>query len=261
MENYYENKIIKNQISFCLTDKATIDEREIHSYHEILLFLEGDAELFTINGRRVLKEPSIIIIPAETYHLLRTRKSPSFTRLKISFPSNVMENTPLEEMTSGIKVVDNLSEGLKTICDKLCGILRMNDKNADFYAYSAFLMLISELNMHDVDDDGEKQIVKNEFMNIIAEYISDNLSERLSIKKLSELVHISPSGITHTFKKEFGIPIHRYIIQKRLIFAKHLAQNGEPLCKIYSDVGFRDYSSFYKAYINYFGNAPSKDKT
>ena len=33
MKPYFENKITNNQISFCLTDKANIDEREIHSVY------------------------------------------------------------------------------------------------------------------------------------------------------------------------------------------------------------------------------------
>ena len=77
---------------------------------------------------------------------------------------------------------------------------------------------------------------------------------------MAEQVHISASGITHRFKKEFGIPIHKYIMQKRLIYAKRLVEEGKQLTKIYSDVGFKDYSSFYKAYMNYFGYAPSRDK-
>ena len=88
MKNYIENKITKNQISFCLTDKENIEEREIHSYHEILLYLEGDVELLTIEGRRTLKMPSLLIIPADTYHFFKPKNHLNFMRLKISFSAN-----------------------------------------------------------------------------------------------------------------------------------------------------------------------------
>ena len=159
-----------------------------------------------------------------------------------------------------IRIIENFNEEIKYICDKLVNILRKNGKNAEFHAYSAFLMLISELDLCDIGGEKESKINKKGPMNLIAEYISDNLSESLDIKSLAEIVHISSSGITHMFKKEFGIPIHKYIMQKRLIYAKRLIEKGEQLSKICADAGFKDYSSFYKAYTNYFGYAPSKDK-
>lgn len=260
MNNYFENKTINNQISFCLTNKPCIDEREIHSYHEILLYLEGDVELFTVNGHCNLKQPSLLIIPAESYHFLKPGIVPAFTRLKISFPVNIAENTPLKEIMGEMKVIDNFSDGLKFICDKLYGVLKENKKNSAFHAYSAFLMLVSELDMYDIDEDSYNNIRKKSVMNSVAEYISDNLSGNLDIKSIAEAMHISSSGITHMFKKEFGIPIHKYVVQKRLVYAKRLVERGEQLSEIYADAGFKDYSSFYKAYTNYFGCAPSKDK-
>lgn len=260
MRNYFENKITNNQISFCLTNKPCINEREIHSYHEILLYVEGNVELFTVNGHRKLNEPSLLIIPAENYHFLKSDTPPGFTRLKISFPTSSLENTPLQEMMDEIKIIDNFSGGLKLICDKLYHILKLNEKNSAFHAYAAFMMLVSELDMYDMDEDSYNPVQKNNTMNLVAEYIAKHLSGNLDIKTLAEVVHISPSGITHMFKKEFGIPIHKYIMQKRLVYAKRLIEQGEQLSKIYADAGFKDYSSFYKAYTNYFGCAPSKDK-
>lgn len=260
MKNYIENKITKNQISFCLTDKENIEEREIHTYHEILLYLEGDVDLLTMEGRHTLKTPSLLIIPAGTYHFFKPKNHLDFMRLKISFSANDLENEILSELMSKIRIIENFNEEIKYICDKLVNILRKNDKNAEFHAYSALLMLITELDLCDISIEKEIKTNKKSPMNLIAEYISDNLSESLDIKSLAEIMHISSSGITHMFKKEFGIPIHKYIMQKRLIYAKRLIEEGEQLSKIYADAGFKDYSSFYKAYKNYFGYAPSKDK-
>ena len=224
------------------------------------MYTEGDVELFTANGHRNLKKPSIIIIPAENYHFLKPKNSLSFTRLKISFPSGALKNTPLWEIMNGIKIVDRFNEEIKRICDRLFNVLKTSGKHAGFHAYSTFLMLISEIYMHNMYEEKGSHIIENELMNSVSEYISCNLSKNLDIKSLAEIMHISTSGITHRFKKEFGIPIHKYIMQKRLIYAKRLAENGEQLSKIYSDVGFKDYSSFYKAYTRYFGCSPSCDK-
>lgn len=259
MKNYFENKITYNQISFCLTDKPTIDERELHPYHEILFYIDGTAELLSANGHRHLKKSSIIMIPEETYHFLKLKKSQSFTRLKISFSSNAVENAPLSGIMKEMRIIEDFSDGIKFIFDKLCRIMMTRGEHTPFYAYSAFLMLISELNISAPDFGGMIHSTPTRLMTLLTDYISENLSMPLDINSLAKTMYISPSGITHLFKKEFGIPIHKYIIQKRLVYAKRLISEGKQPTKIYAEVGFKDYSTFYKAYVNYFGYSPSKE--
>ena len=259
MKSYFENKIIYNQISFSLTDKPTIDEREIHSYHEILLYFDGDTELFTTDGHRTLPKPAIVVIPKETYHFLKPASHSRFVRLKISIPDAAIADEVLKELMSRLKIFEPKSEDLQKLCDKLYTTVKASQKNAAFYAYATLMMLIAELDRCEAPR-APRQRDQGSPISGIAEYISQNLRASLHINTLAEMLHISPSGVTHLFKKEFGIPMHRYILQKRLVQAQRLIKEGEALTKIYADVGFRDYSSFYKAYLRYFGCAPSEDK-
>jgi len=267
MKTYFENKITKNQISFCLTDKESIDEREIHSYHEILLYLGGNVELFTANGHRALKEPSILIIPAENFHFLKPQNSPGFTRLKISFSVGALENTPVSEIMDGLKIVDNFNEEIKYICDKLFNILRMNGKNAGFHAYSAFLMLISELDMYDIDEHRDNHIIKNGLMNSVSKYISDNLSENLDIKSLAEIIadiaavsNCSTSYLSRIFKKHLGKSPYCYLTEYRMFVAEKLLRNQFSVTDVASMSGFSDSSVFIKRFKKSFGITPLKYK-
>ena len=260
MEKYFENKLSYNRVSFCFTDKPTIDEREIHSYHEILLYFDGDVELYTTEWRGILKKPSVLIIPEGSYHFLKPRHLPEFTRIKISFPPDMPDDTPLSAIMNYMHIIDDPNEEILRACNKLRDVMQSKSNYSAFYAYSAFLTLISELSMLDSKEARDAYKAKNNQLLPICDYISKNLSGRLDIRSISRTVHISESGITHLFKKEFCIPIHQYVLQKRLVYAKKLIESGEQLTKVFSDVGFRDYSSFYKAYTNFFGYAPSKDK-
>ena len=71
-------------------------------------------------------------------------------------------------------------------------------------------------------------------------------------------MHMSESAFAHLFKKELGMPPHKYIEEKRLYYAKHLISKGEKPSKIYSECGWSDYSSFYKAFRKMFGISPSE---
>lgn len=256
MGKYFENKINYNQITFSLTNKPDIYEREIHSYHEVLLYVSGDGQLLTKDGQRTLSNRSVFIFPSDTYHFFRIKKSENFLRLKISFPIDTFKDVVLSEF----KMFENLNKNLGYLFDTIYNALNMKSDKSGFYAYSAFLMLLSELDKLKDEENNVGYTENSKLTRELADYISENLSDELNINLLSKKFLVSSSKIVHLFKKEFGISIHKYIVEKRLVRAKQLISQGKQPSRIYSDVGFGDYSSFYKAYVNFFGYPPSNKR-
>ena len=259
MKNYFESKMKYNEVSFQLTDKATPDEREIHTYHEILYFIDGEAELFTESSRLLLKKHSLLIIPKKTYHFIRPQ-SAGFLRLKISIPQSAEAALPLSELMAGFRVIDRPTEGMGFVLGRLMRILeeRAGEKSP-FYAYAAFLMLIEEMDARAEEARGECA-ERSGAVAAVIRHISQNLGADLSISALSAAVNISPSGLIHSFKSELGISLHNYITQRRLIYAREQILSGQKPSKIYPDCGYAEYSSFYRAYLKFFGHSPSDEK-
>ena len=54
-----------------------------------------------------------------------------------------------------------------------------------------------------------------------------------------------------------NIPLHRYIVKKRLILAHNKMVEGEPAGLAAAESGFNDYSGFYLQYKNMFGHVHS----
>ena len=79
-----------------------------------------------------------------------------------------------------------------------------------------------------------------------------NLYTDLSIEFLSQKFYISKYYLMYKFKKETGYTLHNYVIQKRLLMAKNLIKNGEPITKTYIQCGFNDYSCFLRSFKNIF---------
>ena len=57
-----------------------------------------------------------------------------------------------------------------------------------------------------------------------------------------------------------GISITDYISMQRIAMAKKLISQGGSASKIYSECGFNDYSSFYRAFVKNFGYSPKEEK-
>ena len=253
MNNFFENKLTYNQTSFCHTNKATVEEREIHSYYEILFYMDTETSFFTESFSKKIKKHTLVIIPKEKYHYLDNKKFNSFERLKISI-SSISEFENIFMNFEDICVIDKIDETIQFALDKICTGLINKEK---YGIYGAFLILLNEISKV-VSHGFQMKKNNSEFVTECVDVINNYLTEDISIEFISKKLNVSKSTITHSFKKEMGISILKYIQQKRMIYAKKLIDAGNKPTKIYFDCGYTEYSAFYKAYCKMFGCPPSK---
>ena len=90
----------------------------------------------------------------------------------------------------------------------------------------------------------------------VLEYINNHFSEELTLDILAARFFISKYHLSREFGRIVGIPVHRYIIQKRLVVAKQMLSEGRPSSMGYQHCGFGDYSNFYRAFRNEYGVSP-----
>ena len=259
MNNYFEYSINYNQISFCYTDKAKIDEREIHSYNEILFFMGKEATFLTESFKKQIGKHSLIVIPKEKYHYFDVKKECTFERLKIRFPDSFETEENLLS-SDGIRIIDKINDDMLFLLKKICSSAKnCNSKAEKLEAYGAFLMLMAQISKLSSEPAEEKNV--SPLVSGCIELINNSLKTPMNIRCIAKKLNVSESAITHSFKKEMGISVHKYIQQKRLILANSLIESGYRPSKIYLDCGYSDYSAFYKAYFKMFGCSPSEKTT
>ncbi len=94
----------------------------------------------------------------------------------------------------------------------------------------------------------------------LIEYIREHLTEELSIDLLSDRFYMSKYHMMRIFKNETGYSIHKYISEKRVLMARDLIYGGMAATTACLECGFRDYSSFSRAFKNQLGILPSDIK-
>jgi AraC family transcriptional regulator len=93
----------------------------------------------------------------------------------------------------------------------------------------------------------------------VVEFIQDHLAEEISLAALAELVDLSLYHFARAFKQSFGAPPHRYHMACRMDRAKSLLQRPAlSVTQIGIQVGFRETSSFTRAFRKFIGLTPTE---
>lgn len=255
MDTYFEYKHSFRSVDFHYTRKPTVDEREIHHYHEILYYIGGDATLLCEGFSKRLTPYSLILIPKGSYHFFKCADRDRFERLKISF-TDINGFTELAfNVMSEIRIFEELDKNTVALLDSICAKIKAGEGDTkSAFLSGALLILLSTL------ENGIISVSPTTRYRLITDtvnYIDRNLCDRLDMERVAQAMNVSSSTLSHTFKREMGISLHQYVTEKRMIFAQRLLSDGALPTKIFTDCGFSDYSSFYKAYLKHFGRPPS----
>lgn len=268
-------------------------EYHYHDFDKILVFFKGNIE-YTIEGKAYTLIPNdIVLVPQGDSHkveplmnsqqdagrsnatLNEGKTGAQYVRLVIYLsPQYLMryeeKGMSLRDCFWQVKdkyshVVRTKSKGeqqLLELAKQLKASVSQKDKETWGILYQRTLLLqfmillnreMEKESLHFVDTSRcNKKIVD------IIQYINNQLTDEISIDRLSEMFYISKYHMMRQFKAETGYTIGSYINQKRLLMARELLKQGEPVTKVYLDVGFKDHSTFVRAYKQLFDEIPSK---
>jgi AraC family transcriptional regulator len=93
---------------------------------------------------------------------------------------------------------------------------------------------------------------------VVTTYIDEHLPEQIPLATLAQLVRLSTYYFCRAFKQSFGVPPHRYHIQRRIDQAKILlAGRKHSVTEVGLALGFSETSSFTATFRKITGQTPS----
>ncbi|MDG2527937.1 helix-turn-helix transcriptional regulator [Caulobacter endophyticus] len=93
----------------------------------------------------------------------------------------------------------------------------------------------------------------------VGRYLDHQLDDRITLKAVAEQVRLSPSYFSRCFRRSFGAPFAKFVMQKRIERAQQLMVTSPmSLGQIALACGFADQAHFTRAFTNLTGGAPGK---
>ncbi len=244
-----------------------------HGYYEFYFFLEGAVD-YQIGGTACpLSFGDCLLIPPGVDHrpLFRDRNVP-YRRfvlwLSRAFCEQMRETSPdlIYAFAAAEKTGEYLLRGdplhAREIHGRLVEMVEEDRGRQPFretgirLMIASFLLYISRLayqQRHPFEDRHEKALYLD-----ICGHIDRHLEEELSLDALAAVFFVSKYHIAHLFKDNMGISPHQYLLKKRLQASRGDILSGTPFKQVSVRYGFKDYTSFYRAFKKEFGLSPTE---
>lgn len=234
-----------------------------HNFYEIYCFLSGGAEYYVEGNCYKLQPGDIMVMRKGESHYPVIEPTLPYERIVLSFTcSSAAEHHPFMRIFNDRPLGRFNCFPSAMFPDLHCVYYLDCIKNSQskYEEEAFFLPLLAELSQFFpiLKESKEKSSVHS--VAEIIQYINDHIALPLSLDHLSERFFISKSHLNRMFKKATGTTAWNYIVVKRLLMARSLLSEGMVPTDVYLKCGFRDYTTFFRAYKKHFGSTPKEYK-
>lgn len=241
-----------------------------HDFYEIYFLLGGNVD-FLVEGKTHHLEPGdLLLINPQELHQAQVGPDALYERIVLWIDRNYLANLGGGQsdltacfdndspMHANLLRPDKIRRAaLQDLLEKLTAEFYGGKPGGDLYAHGLLLQFMVEVNrlVHNVTSQQSRQEDPDLVSQVLA-YIGSHFQENITLEQLAAEFYVSKYYLSHEFSKRVGISVYRYIIFRRLMYAKELMEAGNAPGAVYQSCGFGDYTNFYRAFKSEYGISP-----
>lgn len=244
-----------------------------HDFYELLYCCNScDVEYLVGAERYRLRKGDIILVPPGISHrpLLPEHMTQPYKRivlwLSTEFVEGLIRTFPaafdsLQRYPVLLRTADTQWEFLGSLFTSGLQAAESGDPEWQMLLVGNTMILLAQIRRAFLDRGHALQAEKPELLDRVMAYIEANLSQKITLADVARQFFVSESTISQTFRKKMGVSFYRCVTQRRLITAKQQILAGHSLEAVSEETGFKDYSTFYRAFKQEFGISPRQYRT
>lgn len=231
-----------------------------HGGHEILYVKEGTPVYGFEENSLTLNPGDVLITPPQLYHFLQIAPNDCYERINLLlFPKQLNLEIHLEKV---LLIPDShkiLQRQLKELCYYYENCQEKDLKEIFEIKTQELIFTINHLLPK---DDLFLPSTVNDALKNVLQFINANLKKNITVADISKQCFLSEGHIFHLFSEKLNTTPMHYIKTKKMLLAQSLisqTDNKQAINAIAQDLGFDDYSVFYRNYLKFFQRKPSDD--
>lgn len=255
------------------TESAADIDTHIHNCYELYYYISGDLTYHIEGQSYKLKKNDMIITNTRELHRIVFDSKEGYEREFIQFKPeyissfqnegynmlSFIQNRKLGHFNK-INAEDVISNGIDKLWQQILIHARKDAPESSIMIKATFVQMLIEINniFYKSKMNLTATFGYDEKVIDILKYINDNLQEKITLDLLEAEFHINKYYLCHLFKRNTGFTVIEYICYKRIMRAEELLLSGIPIIDISYQVGFGDYTNFYKSFKKILGVSPKK---
>ncbi len=235
-----------------------------HDFYEIYFFLSGNVRYNIENHSYLLIPGDVLLInPTELHQPVFGKAPHSYERIVLWINKRFLErlNPPGETLsacfdpaspghTNLLRPENHVRQMLSFQLEQLMLESESGEYCSEYCALSYLVQVLILLNRQAQRQNqvAEAKAPSASAVYCVLGYINQHYSEDLTLDFLANRFFISKYHLSREFGRLIGTSVHRYIVQKRLVMAKQMMQEGRSSTEACQRCGFGDYSNFYRSF-------------
>ena len=248
-------------------------DTHIHNCYELYYYISGDLTYHVEGQSYKLNKNDLIVTNTRELHRIVFDSKVGYERKFIQFKPEYISSFQSEEYNmlsfiqkrklgqfNKINGKDVILNGIDKLWQQISKHAHEDSPESSIMIKSIFVQMLIKINKIFSGNINVPMdcLEYDEIIIDILKYIKKNLQRKITLDILEAEFHINKYYICHLFKKNTGFTIIEYITYKRIMRAEELLMSGTPIIDVASQVGFGDYTNFYKSFKKILGVSPRK---
>lgn len=246
-----------------------------HLYYEIYIFLAGSIRFKVDNTIYDVTHGDVLVVPPHVHHQILPiddNYDTIYDRIYLYLSKPCLQSfdfnnesiyTPLELAAQNKQYLFHIKEhnDYNTILECMLSIYKNKKENlpeSEFMNRSNILKIMALLNINIKAALAHMDVpIGNPLALQVSEYIHEHYAESITLESLSSHFYVNKQTLADRFKKQFHMSVRDFQNKYRIKIAKEKMLDGLSSSEASNDVGFSDYSTFYRTFQKLEGMSPN----